>query len=82
LLEQKQLPDGGWPAEGRYYSVSKEIKLNADYVDWGGVSKRKLNPWVTADGDSRKRLESVPWISHFVMTFALSVLVRAGRCSP
>jgi len=62
LLEQKQLPDGGWPAEHRYYSVSKEIKLNADYVDWGGVSKKQLNPWVTAD--------------------ALSVLVRAGRCSP
>jgi hypothetical protein len=22
LLEQKRLPDGGWPAESRYYSVS------------------------------------------------------------
>src|SRR5262245_22536012 len=49
LLEQKQLPDGGWPAESRYYSVSNEIKMNADYVDWGGVSNKKLNPWVTAD---------------------------------
>jgi hypothetical protein len=62
LLEHKQLPDGGWPAEDRYYSVSNAIKVNADYVDWGGVSKKKLNPWVTAD--------------------ALTVLVRAGRCSP
>jgi hypothetical protein len=49
LLEQKRLPDGGWPAESRYYSVSKDIKMNADYVDWGGVSKTKMNPWVTAD---------------------------------
>jgi hypothetical protein len=49
LLEKKRLPDGGWPAESRYYSVSNEIKMNADYVDWGGVSKGKLNPWVTAD---------------------------------
>jgi len=44
LLEQKRLPDGGWPAEGRYYSVSEDIKLNADYVNWGGISKRKMNP--------------------------------------
>jgi hypothetical protein len=49
LLEQKRLPDGGWPAENRYYSVSNDIKLNADYVGWGGVSKSTTNPWVTAD---------------------------------
>ncbi len=39
----------GWLAESRYYSGSEDIKLNADYVDWGGVSKSKMNPWVTAD---------------------------------
>lgn len=61
LLERKQLPDGGWPAESRYYFVCDAIKMNADYVDWGGVSQKKMNPWVTAD--------------------ALSVLVKAGRCS-
>ncbi len=50
LLEEKELPTGGWPAEGRYYKkVSGDYSLNADYVDWGGVSKKKLNPWVTAD---------------------------------
>jgi len=49
LLESRQLPDGGWPAERRYYSVSKEIKLHADYVDWGGTSTVRMNPWVTAD---------------------------------
>src|SRR5262245_9699526 len=49
LLERRQLPDGGWPAESRYYSVSKDIKLHADYVDWGGTSTSRMNPWVTAD---------------------------------
>jgi hypothetical protein len=49
LLEQKRLEDGGWPAESRYYSVSEQIKLNADYVNWGGISNKKMNPWVTAD---------------------------------
>ena len=49
LLEQKRLPDRGWPAESRYYSVSQDVKMNADYVDWGGVSKKRMNPWVTAD---------------------------------
>lgn len=49
LLERRQLPDGGWPADGRYYSVSQDIKMNADYVDWGGTSASRMNPWVTAD---------------------------------
>jgi hypothetical protein len=49
LLEEKRLPDGGWPAESRYYSVSAAPKMNADSVDWGGTSQRKMNPWVTAD---------------------------------
>ena len=50
LLEEKELPTGGWPSEGRYYKkVSPEYSLNADYVDWGGTSKRKANEWVTAD---------------------------------
>jgi hypothetical protein len=49
LLESKRLPDGGWPAESRYYRASDEIALGHDYVDWGGTSIRRLNEWVTAD---------------------------------
>jgi hypothetical protein len=50
LLESKQLPDGGWPAESRYYKkVESEINLGSDYVDWGGTSSKKANPWVTTD---------------------------------
>jgi hypothetical protein len=50
LLQEKELPEGGWPAEGRYYKkVSSDFSLNADCFDWGGASKRKMNEWVTAD---------------------------------
>ena len=49
LLNEKQLPDGGWPAEARYYRASGDISLGSDYVDWGGTSRKKMNPWVTVD---------------------------------
>lgn len=50
LLERKRLPDGGWPAESKYYTkVSSAIALGNDYVDWGGTSKKKMNEWVTVD---------------------------------
>jgi hypothetical protein len=49
LLESKQLPGGGWPAEKAYYKTSNEIALNADYINWGGTSKSRINEWVTAD---------------------------------
>lgn len=49
LLTRKRLPDGGWPAEARYYRVTDSIASDAESVDWGGVSKRVLNEWVTVD---------------------------------
>ena len=50
LLEERRLPDGGWPAEERYYTVSpRAVKANADYVDWGGTSRKRMNEWVTVD---------------------------------
>jgi hypothetical protein len=49
LLESKQLPDGGWPAEARYYKHSTTLALGNDDVDWGGTSTRRSNPWVTVD---------------------------------
>jgi hypothetical protein len=50
LLERKRLPDGGWPAENRYYKVSPKVMVaNADYVDWGGTSAKRMNEWVTVD---------------------------------
>ena len=49
VLESKRLPDGGWPAEARYYKQSSTVALGNDDVDWGGTSTRRMNPWVTVD---------------------------------
>jgi len=49
LLESKQLPDGGWPAEDRFYQTTKPDISGYSGVNWGGVSKRKMNPWVSVD---------------------------------
>jgi hypothetical protein len=50
LLQEKELPDGGWPAESKYYTkVSDKVSLGTDYVDWGGTSIKKLNEWITVD---------------------------------
>ena len=49
LLEEKQLPSGGWAAERRLYAVSSRVKTRAEYVDWGGVRPREMNEWLTAD---------------------------------
>lgn len=49
VLEFKRLPDGGFPAEERYYHVSERRTSGRSLVDWGGVSKRRMNEFVTAD---------------------------------
>jgi hypothetical protein len=49
LLAAARLPDGGWPAHRRYYRVSETEGSGAEYVDWGGASSRRANPWVTVD---------------------------------
>jgi hypothetical protein len=49
LLESKRLPDGGWPAERSYYTVSSEVGSGHSDVDWGGTSTRHMNPWVTVE---------------------------------
>jgi hypothetical protein len=48
-LERKQLPDGGWAAEARYYRGAGERRLNFDHVGWGPVDQHLMNEWVTAD---------------------------------
>lgn len=49
FLESKRLPDGGWPAEERFYRTGKSPSSGCDLVSWGGVSKRRTNEWVSAD---------------------------------
>jgi hypothetical protein len=48
-LVQKQLPDGGFPAEKKYYRVTDEGPSGRSRVDWGGTSQKQLNEFVTAD---------------------------------
>ena len=50
LLESKRLPDGGWPAEAKYYRYSPmAFAASGEYVDWGGTSASRMNPWVTVN---------------------------------
>jgi hypothetical protein len=49
LLESKRLADGGFPAEKKYYRLTKEKASGRSLVEWGGASKRKMNEFVTAD---------------------------------
>ncbi len=48
LLVSRQLPGGGYPAEGRYYRVSERCLTSSSRVGWGPRGK-SLNPYVTAD---------------------------------
>lgn len=64
LLERKELPRGGWAAEGRFYKVSPKLDTSGAHgsdslVDWGGSGRARMNEWITAD--------------------ALQVLMAAGR---
>jgi hypothetical protein len=49
LLEGKQLPDGGWMAEGKYYRLSPSLKSQRELVEWGPVGRKRLNEFVTVD---------------------------------
>jgi hypothetical protein len=49
LLESKRLPDGGFPAEKKYYKVGDTPGGSVSLVDWGGTSARTMNPFVTVD---------------------------------
>lgn len=55
VLESKRLPDGGFPSEAKFYSTADERTSSghpgtgASRVNWGGLSKRHMNEWVTVD---------------------------------
>jgi hypothetical protein len=49
FLESKRLSDGGFPAEAKYYKVSDGPASGGSVVDWGGVSSRGANEFVTVD---------------------------------
>ena len=47
LLESKRLPDGGFPAEGRYYKTGERAPSGRSLVDYGRTGKSKMNEFVT-----------------------------------
>jgi hypothetical protein len=49
VLRSKQLADGGFPCEKRQYAVGTRTTLAKSLVNWGPVSVRRMNPWVTID---------------------------------
>jgi hypothetical protein len=49
LLESKRLPDGGFPAEGKYYVTRDTARTGRSTVDWGVVRARQMNEFVTVD---------------------------------
>lgn len=49
LLAAKRLPDGGFPAEKKYYRLTDKRTSGRSLVDWGGTSRTRLNEFVTAD---------------------------------
>jgi hypothetical protein len=49
LLESKRLPNGGFPAERKYYRLTEKEVSGNSRVDWGGAGKTRMNEFVTAD---------------------------------
>jgi hypothetical protein len=48
-LEERELADGGWPVDERYYRVSADYLPGCEFVDWGAPQPRRRNDWVTTD---------------------------------
>ncbi len=48
-LEQRELPNGGWAADARFYHVTETYEHGAEYVDWGAPARGQRNDWVTTD---------------------------------
>ena len=49
LLESKRLVDWGFPAEEAYYQVTRRKVSRRSIVGWDGVSRRRMNEFVTCD---------------------------------
>jgi hypothetical protein len=47
LLRGKALPEGGFPAEHRYYRSGPQATGQRSLVDWGPTSLQRTNEWVT-----------------------------------
>jgi hypothetical protein len=57
-LESMRLPDGGFPAGAKYWTVTDRRTSGRSRVAWGPVSATRMNPWVTADALAVLRVAS------------------------
>ena len=48
-LESRALPDGGWPADARFFRYSTQFRPGSEFVHWGRGGPRDRNEWVTVD---------------------------------
>lgn len=49
LLESKQLGDGGFPAERKFYRAFDVPTKGGTLAEWGGTSKKRYNEFVSVD---------------------------------
>ncbi len=49
LLKSRNLSDGGFPADKKFYTVTRDLRAGRSLVDWGGVGAGKMNEFVTVD---------------------------------
>ena len=50
VLESRRLPDGGFPAEKRFYRIMGKLTSGPpSLVDWGVTGNKRMNKFVTAD---------------------------------
>jgi hypothetical protein len=47
LLKSKQLANGGFRAEGKYYRLADKVTTGVSSVDWGPVSTNKSNEFIS-----------------------------------
>jgi len=62
LLVSKRLPEGGFPAESKYWHTTAKSRSGKESVDWGPVSRKKPNPFVSVD--ALYVLKSAGMLSH------------------
>jgi hypothetical protein len=48
-LESKRLPDRGFPADESYSRTTNPSLSGYSLVNWGGISRKEMNPFVTVD---------------------------------
>jgi hypothetical protein len=49
LLETKRLPDGGFPAEMKYYRLTERQISGRSRFDWGGVHPHRMNEFISVE---------------------------------